>query len=143
MKEEIIKKYVKDLDGLLREVKEWEKEFTVLHQTFEFAEHWMYELGVVFLFGRFYKFFNFRDIAIWGRGGLDAQVRWGDDVKELEFEVFSSGFKEHIKRGDVKPDDYKNAIIVCWVHDWKECPSDIDVIDLKQFFRDDFFKSAA
>lgn len=33
MKEEIIRKYVRDLDGLLKEIKLWEKEGTVLHQT--------------------------------------------------------------------------------------------------------------
>jgi hypothetical protein len=140
MNEQSIAKYVRDLKGIQREIKEMEEEFTVLHQTFEFAEHWMYEPGVVFLFGRLYKYLNFRDIAIWGRG-LDAEARLGDDVKQLEFEVFSSGFKEHIKNGTVKPDAYRDAVIVCWDHDWKEKPPEIDVIDLKHFFASEFFKS--
>jgi hypothetical protein len=130
MKEELFKKYVKDLDGLVKEVKSWGEEFTVLHQTFQFAERWMYETGVIFLFGRLYKFLDFRDITIGGKG-LDAAVRWQDEVKNLEFEVLSSGFKEHIKRGDVKPEDYKNTIIVCWEDDWKEAPKEIDIIVLK------------
>jgi hypothetical protein len=67
MKEKVIRKYVKDLDGLVKEAKSWEEEFTVLHQTFQFAERLMYETGVIFLFGRLYKFFKFRDIAIGGR----------------------------------------------------------------------------
>jgi hypothetical protein len=118
------------LDGLISELRSWGEEFTVLHQTFTFAERWMYEQGIIFLFGRLYKFFSFRDISIWSKG-LDAVVRWQDEVKELEFEVLSSGFKEHIKRGDVKPENYKNTIIVCWEDDWKDRPTEIDTIVMK------------
>jgi hypothetical protein len=53
----------------------------------------------------------------------------------LEFEVYSKNFETYIKKGDVKPEDYKNTLIVCWDHDWKECPSEIDVIDLNPFWK--------
>ena len=138
MKEDIIRKYVRDLDGLLKEIRSWEKEGTVLHQTYPDVQQWMYEQGIVFLFGRLYRFFNFGDIILGSNArtlkGLDGVVSWGKEIKELEFEVLSSGFDVHILRGDVKPDDYKNTIIVCWEHKWKECPSDIDVIEFKHFW---------
>jgi len=47
--------------------------------------------------------------------------RW-EEVK-IEFEYRSSNFKHDPSECDM---------IVCWEHDWKECPKNIEVIELKE-----------
>jgi len=44
--------------------------------------------------------------------------------RKIEFEFRSSGFKK-------KHDPAQCDIIVCWEHDWKDCPMRIEVIELK------------
>jgi len=51
----------------------------------------------------------------------------GEDVI-IEFEAYSSNFK---KEGY---DASKCNFIVCWEHYWKECPENIDVLELKRFW---------
>jgi len=94
----------------------------------------MYEDAVIFAFGGLYKFFNFTGIHFGLRQGLDCGVIWKEQPKLVEFEVLSKNFKEHIKKGDVDQADYKDIIIVCWKHNWEDCPKDIDVIELKAFW---------
>jgi len=132
MKEETIRKYVRDLDGLLKEIRNWEKEAPLWESE---AEEYLYESAVVFLFGGLYKFFNFEGIHFGLPKGLDCGVIWKGEPKLVEFEVFSKNFKEHIKQGDVKPSDYKDIIIVCWKHNWEDYPIDIDVIELKYLWK--------
>ncbi len=84
------------------------------------------EQGVVFLFGKLHKELgiiiesirtDFPDAS----GRKKHKLGW-IEVK-IEFEYRSSNFKVH---------QHKSAgcdLIVCWIHDWKECP--IDVIELK------------
>ena len=126
MEEHTGKKYIHDFDGLLKEIRSWEEEAPLWETE---AEEYMYETAVVFAFGRLFKFFGFSGIHFGMPKGLDCGVVWKGEIMNLEFEVFSKSFKQHIKKGDVTPSDYKNTIIVCWKHDWNDCPKDIEVIE--------------
>jgi hypothetical protein len=53
---------------------------------------------------------------------------WKHSKVELEFE--SRNFKDH--RHDPKGCD----VIVCWVHNWPECPRGIEVIELSRIVGD-------
>jgi hypothetical protein len=46
--------------------------------------------------------------------------------ENIEFELFSRNFLEH------QHDPKKCDIIVCWVHNWPECPEWIEVIELSK-----------
>ncbi|MBX5321352.1 MAG: hypothetical protein QHH12_04995 [Candidatus Bathyarchaeota archaeon] len=72
MKENSIKKYVKDLDRLLTEVKLWEKKpvWDVYHP----KEIQPYHDALIFIFGRLFNLFDFNSIFFGPRGGLDAIV---------------------------------------------------------------------
>jgi len=131
MENRIVEKYVRDLEGMLQEIKHWEEEAPLWETT---AEEYMYESAVVFAFGGLYRFFNFEGIHFGTSRGLDCGVIWKGDGKGVEFEIRSQGFKEHIKKEHVIPADYKDTIIVCWKHDWDACPEDIDVIELRYFW---------
>lgn len=48
---------------------------------------------------------------------------------KIEFELFSRNFLEH--QHDPKGCD----IIVCWIHNWPECPEHIEVIELRRIVR--------
>ena len=50
--------------------------------------------------------------------------------KFIEFEFVSSNFVNH------KHDPAKCDIIVCWEHDWKDCPPNIEVIELKALIKE-------
>ena len=50
--------------------------------------------------------------------------------RHIEFEYKSSNFKAH--GHDPAIVDY----IVCWEHDWVDCPEDLQVIELRQIIRD-------
>src|SRR5437762_6237874 len=57
----------------------------------------------------------------------EAKIRLPDGTYErvsIEFEYLSSHFPQH--GHDSSQCDY----IVCWLHDWKECPHDMNVIVL-------------
>jgi len=131
MDERIIGKYIRDLDGLLNEIRNWEEEAPLWESE---VEEYMYENAVVFAFGRLYKFFNFTGIHFGVPKGLDCGVVWKEEYKRVEFEVYSKSFRDHIKKGDVTPADYQDTIIICWKHNWEDCPKDIDVIELKHFW---------
>jgi hypothetical protein len=49
--------------------------------------------------------------------------------KKIEFEFESSSFAVH------KHDPKDCHIIVCWEHDWKNCPEELEVIELKTEIR--------
>jgi hypothetical protein len=123
MKKEVIKKYVKDLDGLLKEVNEIGDYFLAWKG---FPNHNM----VIFLFGCLYKHLNFQGILIGHEeaGDLDALAFLDEEDVIIEFEAYSSNFK---REGH---DASKCNLIVCWEHDWKECPENIDVLELKHFW---------
>lgn len=98
---------MKDLECMLKDIRSWEEEAPLWETE---AEEYMYEDAVIFAFGRLYKFFNFSGIHFGIRKGLDCGVIWKDEPKFIEFEVFSKGFVEHIKKGQVTPEDYKDTI---------------------------------
>jgi hypothetical protein len=123
MKEEVIKKYIKDLDGLLKEVNEIGDYFLAWKG---FPNHSM----VIFLFGCLYKHLNFQGILIGHEkaGDLDALAFLDGEDVIIEFEAYSSNFKKE------RHDASKCNLIVCWEHDWMECPVSIDVLELKRFW---------
>jgi hypothetical protein len=86
------------------------------------------ELGVVFLFGMFAEQLGFVVESIQeGFPDCDAKRRLTDGTFEgvrIEFEFRSREFRRH--RHDPNGCD----IIVCWLHDWGECP--IEVIELSK-----------
>lgn len=127
MKEDVIKKYIKDLDGLLGEVKQWEKKpmWDVYHE-----RAGIYHDAVIFIFGRLFQFFNFKSVFFGPPSGLDAVVEWNNQIFDLEFEVFSKTFKrDHLQ--DIKKDE--KILIVCWKDNWENPPDNIEIIELKQF----------
>ncbi|MEM3437158.1 MAG: DUF4268 domain-containing protein [Nitrososphaerales archaeon] len=90
------------------------------------------EQGVVFLFSKYHKELGIESIECIRNAFPDAigLRKIGKEVYErinIEFEFKSSGFKEHLK--EYKSDE--PCIIVCWEHDWEECPKELEVIELK------------
>ena len=89
------------------------------------------ELGVVFLFAHLAKRMQFRFEEIRQQfPDCIAYRRHGDTEKlvRIEFEYRSRNFKTH--RHNPRQCD----CIVCWHHDWAECPKSIEVIELKKEF---------
>lgn len=84
------------------------------------------EQGVVFLFGKLHKELGIIIEAI-QTGFPDAKgrkkVRQGWQEIAIEFEYRSSNFQSHKHTSD------HCDMIICWIHDWKECP--IEVVELK------------
>ena len=119
MKKNVIKKYVRELDGLLEEMS--------LVQAIPAVR--IDEKAVIFLFGRIFRFLNFDDVTVGHEkaGDLDAWA-WNErDMRDtiIEFEATSRNFDIH------KHDPKKCNLIVCWEHNWKQCPSNIEVLELK------------
>lgn len=54
----------------------------------------------------------------------------GFELKHFEFEYRSSNFKAH--GHDASMVDY----LVCWEHDWTNCPEGLEVLELKQIIQD-------
>lgn len=75
MDEKVIEKYVKDLDGLLKEVKELEKK--PIDDVY--VEEFTYHDAVVFIFSMLFDFFNFSEIMFLSPEGLDAAVSWNEE----------------------------------------------------------------
>ncbi len=89
------------------------------------------ELGVVFLFANIFRKKQFRIEEIKPKfPDCIAYKRTGDGEKRvrIEFEFRSSSFKTH------GHDPRKCDCIVCWHHDWPDCPKRIEVIELKREF---------
>jgi hypothetical protein len=90
------------------------------------------ESGVVYLFGMVSQGLGFSVEAI-RLAYPDCEAkrlipgppeRW-ESVK-IEFEYKSSHFKQHKHDPDVCD------VIVCWEHDWKDCPASLEVIELRK-----------
>lgn len=92
------------------------------------------EQGVVFLFAKYHKQLGIEALQSIQDFFPDAiaRIKVGKDrftEKGIEFEFKSSGFKDHIKNNQYNG---KNCeIIVCWEHDWKDCPKELEIIELK------------
>lgn len=88
------------------------------------------EQGVVFLFGKTaHEFGMYVELIRTGYPDCIAKRyigkdRW-EDIK-IEFEFKSSEFLRHKH----KPEEVD--MIVCWEHDWKDCPKSIEVLELKE-----------
>lgn len=91
------------------------------------------EQGVVFLFGVIAKKLGFEVESVQeSYPDCTAKKKRHDGSFEdarIEFEFKSSSFKKH--NHDPKDCDY----IVCWEHDWKDCPSHLEVIELSKEIR--------
>jgi hypothetical protein len=126
MNDKIIRKYVRDLDGLLKELK---GEF--VSQT----ELQVGENAVIFLFGRIYRYLNFYEFVIGHEKALENDLdAWAYLEKEnkgisVEFEAQSANFKKD------KHDPEKCDLIVCWNDNWNGRPAKIDVFDLESLWK--------
>jgi hypothetical protein len=87
------------------------------------------EMGVVFLFALVAWDLGFQMESLWGRGYPDGRAKrevapgkWQDVAIEFEYES-----KNFVLHGH---DPKKCDVIVCWRHNWKECPEEIEVIEL-------------
>jgi hypothetical protein len=91
------------------------------------------EMGVVLLFGMLFWRMGFMiESAQTGypdcRAKLEVEPgRWQD--VGIEFELYSRHFLAH--RHDPRRADF----IVCWIHDWKNCPPNLQVIELREVVR--------
>jgi HNH endonuclease len=88
------------------------------------------EAGVMFAFGVLSRRLGFV-VKRWQTGFPDCQAvremaknQWQDVNVEVEFES-----KNFLRHGH---DKSKCDVIVCWVHNWPECPKEIDVVELKR-----------
>lgn len=94
------------------------------------------EQGVVFLFSKISEDLGFKIEAIQtdypdcvGKRLVNANKKIYQSVA-IEFEYCSSNFYQH------GHDVSKCDVIVCWIHDWKECPLEvIEVIELKEVIK--------
>ena len=91
------------------------------------------EQGVIFAFGRLAEKLGFEVERIqMAYPDCEAmrEVAPGKWQREkIEFEYASRNFLEH------GHDPAKCDIIVCWVHNWPECPAHIEVIELRRIVR--------
>ncbi|MFZ5995829.1 MAG: hypothetical protein ACOYU4_12685 [Thermodesulfobacteriota bacterium] len=92
------------------------------------------ELGVVYLFGVLHDTFDFKLESIQsGYPDCLARRKVGNNRWEevrIEFEYDSRSFKTH------GHDPSGVDVIICWTHNWKECPKRIEVIELSSFLGD-------
>ena len=89
------------------------------------------ELGVVFFFGMFAHALGFRVVSF-QQGFPDCEAmrevqpgKW--QRVRIEFEYESRNFRKH--RHNRKGCD----VIVCWRHNWKDCPRDLEVVELRRY----------
>ncbi len=92
------------------------------------------ENGVIFLFSKLNEDLNLNIETIRiGFPDCVAKRYIGKDQWEelnIEFEFKSSSFKRHNHLASMKK-GAKCDMIVCWEHDWNECPKEIEVLELK------------
>jgi len=92
------------------------------------------EQGVVYMFGVLHEAFDFKVESV-QTGFPDCVARrpigkgrW-EEVR-IEFEFKSSSFRKH------GHDPYGADLILCWVHDWRDCPEHLEVIELSKLLED-------
>jgi hypothetical protein len=92
------------------------------------------ELGVVYLFGVLHDTFDFKIESIQaGFPDCIARRRVGPNRWEevrIEFEYDSHSFLSH------GHDPNGVDVIVCWRHNWKDCPKEIEIIELSSLMGD-------
>jgi hypothetical protein len=91
------------------------------------------EAGVVFVFGMMAHRLGFRVLALQS-GFPDCEAmrevqpgKW--QRVRIEFEFLSRNFKEHGHDPD------QCDVIVCWRHNWVECPENLEVLELRRVVR--------
>lgn len=91
------------------------------------------EQGVVFLFGMVARELGYLVEAIQG-GFPDCEAKrqvsrgqW--QTVQIEFEYASRNFSEH------GHDPAKCDVIICWIHNWPECPEDLEVLALSEVIK--------
>ncbi len=91
------------------------------------------EAGVVYLFGALSQQLGFVMLRMQtGFPDCEAMREVGPSHWQrvrIEFEFASRNFKQH---GHRKVDC---DMIVCWIHDWPECPEELDVLELRKIVR--------
>jgi hypothetical protein len=91
------------------------------------------EMGVVLLFGMlFWRLGFIIESAQIGYPDCRAKIevepgRWQD--VGIEFELYSRHFLAH------RHDPSRSDMIVCWIHDWKNCPPNLQVVELREVVR--------
>lgn len=87
------------------------------------------EQGVVFLFGKIaHEFGMYVELIRTGYPDCIAKRYIGKDKWEdirIEFEFKSSDFLRHKHKAE------DSDMIVCWEHDWQDCPKSIEILELK------------
>jgi len=87
------------------------------------------EQGVVFLFGKIaHEFGMYVELIRTGYPDCIAKRYIGKDRWEeikIEFEFHSSDFIRHKHKAE------EVDMIVCWEHDWQDCPKSIEVLELR------------
>jgi hypothetical protein len=95
-----------------------------------------YENEVIILFSQMLQHLHMR-IVSFGTLFPDAIVESKENGKwrkvYIEFELYSSGFKSHLKKWKQGAGKKCDAV-VCWEHDWKNPPkkSRLNIIELKK-----------
>jgi len=92
------------------------------------------EHGVIYLFGVLHESLGYKIESI--QAGFPdciarrqiSREKW-EEVK-IEFEFKSKSFVSH-KHNPAEVD-----VIVCWEHNWKECPNNIETIELSKMIKD-------
>lgn len=97
------------------------------------------EQGVVFLFDKYHEKLGIEALQCIRNNFPDAigRIRKGrGQFTEIgiEFEYRSSGFKEHIKKNQYNKENCH--MIVCWEHDWRGIPAELEMIELKTKIQD-------
>lgn len=91
------------------------------------------EQGVVFLFGKIIEDLHMyiEEIKTSYPDCIGRRYTGkGWEKVAIEFEYKSSNFLEH------QHDSRECDIIVCWEHDWKDCPKELQVIELKEAIKE-------
>jgi hypothetical protein len=134
MSEEIIKKYVKNPEGLKKEIESFNQRYPDFSVDPASEEDIIYHETVIFLFSIIYKYLVFENIPLFSGGkGLDALIEYKDDMMNVEFEVLSSEFRDHT---DEQKQECK--MVVCWRDNSRkkdDCWKYIDVIELRYFWK--------
>src|SRR5574341_2004066 len=93
----------------------------------------MNEQGVVFLFGMVAKELGYMvEVVQAGFPDCEAKRQVGPNKWQpvrIEFEFQSKDFREHGHRED------GCDVIVCWHHNWSECPAHLEVVELKSVIK--------
>jgi hypothetical protein len=92
------------------------------------------ELGVVYLFGVLHEAFDFQIESI--QSGFPdciarrkiGEGRWQE--LRIEFEFETKTFLTH------RHDPALVDMIICWKHNWPQCPKHLEVLELSSFVRD-------